>query len=261
MRSLVSAGLTVSGFVLHLTMVMNGRLGSGTLRSAVLLTRLSLLACLGAAFLCGCVGDDIGTFDTYLVIYPTRLRIDDEDPQGTLRLSVAGGGEITWAVASKPEWVEVSPDSGIAGTDPVEVTVLALTEDLAVDVYDETIGFLTSKGLVEITLLVSVAGQPVAVVSTDSLVFEPSVSERYFALANSGTGLLTWVALRSDGWLTITPNTGDVASKGATEVTVSVDRYGLAQGVHFGTITILSNSTTGDIEIPVRLSVMGGAGG
>jgi hypothetical protein len=219
------------------------------------------LACLGAALLCNCVGDGIGTFDTYLVIYPTKLRIDDEDPQATLHLSAAAGGEITWTVAGKPEWVEVSPDSGVARTEPVEVTVSVLTEDLAVDVYDETIGFLTSKGLVEVTLLVRVAGQPVGIVSVDSLVFEPSVSERYFALINTGTGLLTWVALRSDGWLTITPNTGDVAQKGATEITVSVDRSGLGQGVHFGTITILSNSTTGDIEIPVRLNVSAGGGG
>ena len=61
-----------------------------------------------------------------------------------------------------------------------------------------------------------------------------------FDITNCGTGTLTWVVGDDQGWITETPTSGSTTTE-TDVVTVRVDTTGLSEGLHTGTIAVLSN--------------------
>ena len=73
-------------------------------------------------------------------------------------------------------------------------------------------------------------------------------------VADSGeTGVCDW----QPSWLTVTPTTGSVADGGNQVLTVNVDATGLAIGTYQAHVRVTSDTPSGDLLVPVTLTVGG----
>ncbi|QTN32838.1 hypothetical protein HZ994_11025 [Akkermansiaceae bacterium] len=85
-------------------------------------------------------------------------------------------------------------------------------------------------------------------------------SSQQYTLENSGTGSLTWTAVKTAAWLDLSSTGGTLAAGASTTVTVSLNNAAnsLAIGSHGDTIAFSNISNgTGDTTRPVNLTVVG----
>ena len=85
-----------------------------------------------------------------LRVEPTSLSFNKSSDSGTLVLSKTGSGELTWEIADKPDWLEVSEDSGRVTTG--EDTVI-VTADIAQEAgqYSGAINIASNDGTIDVS--------------------------------------------------------------------------------------------------------------
>lgn len=79
-------------------------------------------------------------------------------------------------------------------------------------------------------------------------------SKQVVTLTNTGGGQFNWNAASSQSWLLLSPTEGTLYSGQATQVTIAVDRTGLAPGTYSG--KILFSSSAGTNTLSVRMQVI-----
>jgi len=84
------------------------------------------------------------------------------------------------------------------------------------------------------------AGDPELSVSTTSLDFGSTDTEKTFNITNSGEGTLEWTLTSDQNWLSVSPTSGSTTTESET-INVTVDRSNLSDGSYSGTITIQPN--------------------
>jgi len=90
---------------------------------------------------------------------------------------------------------------------------------------------------------------PVLSVVPSSLTFAPAVVEQMLSISNAAGGTLDWRITADQAWLSPSPDSG----LGGADVTVGVDRTGLADGIYSGNLLVTSNG--GSANVPVQLQV------
>jgi glucose/arabinose dehydrogenase len=176
-----------------------------------------------------------------------------------LTVSNIGGGSLNYTASDDASWMSVSPTSGPAAQD---VTVTLDTSGLAAGTYNGTVtvsaaGAAGSPKLIPVTLTLTPPAPPSLMVSPTSLSFSataggPNPAAQSLAIANGGSGTLSYSATDDASWLSLTPASGSAPGN----VSASVDAAGLAAGTYTATVTITSAGTANSPQtVPVTLTV------
>jgi len=119
-------------------------------------------------------------------------------------------------------------------------------------IYTVTVTVGDGTDTTEETMTINVT-VPEVVIDPLALDFGIDTTSLQFSVTNGGDGVLNWSAAADTDWLTIDPDSGDIASGLGDDVTVTVDRTGLTPGSHDGTVVV--TTTYGDSAVAVSVSV------
>ncbi len=171
-------------------------------------------------------------------------------------ISNTGRGVLGWTAAGLPSWLTIFPSTGFLQTgQSTQVTARVARRELPGGTTTGSFNIQSNSPAGPLSVPVSVVEPATAraEVSTALLKYPAGINEETFVLRNLGKGPLTWTAEGSAAWMAATPAGGTVPVGGSTMVTVAVNRAGLT-GTTAGTLTIKSNSTTGDVSLAVEAS-------
>ena len=97
--------------------------------------------------------------------------------------------------------------------------------------------------------------EPIIETSVTSLDFGDDLTSLPVSITNSGQGTLEWSISEDVNWITINPLSGSTTTE-ISNIVISIDRSGLAQGNYNQSISILSNG--GNITISITMVVSEG---
>ncbi len=160
--------------------------------------------------------------------------------------------------ANSGAWLAVSPTSGTA---PSSLSVSISPANLAAGTYTGTIQIsATGAAATTINVTLTVAGgQAVLAVTPTALSFTYTYgsavpSAQTVAIANTGSGALSWVATDSDFWVALSPASGS----GPATLSIAVNPANLAAGSYMTNVTITAAGATGSpATVAVTLVVTG----
>jgi glucose/arabinose dehydrogenase len=175
----------------------------------------------------------------------------------SLSVTNTGGGSLTWAAATSQPWLSVDP---IAGTAPATLGVTVSSAGLTAGTYNATISLTSSQAsnspqTVPVTL--TLTSSPALGVSPSSLSFSATPgganpAPQSLAVTNAGSGSLTWSAVSSQPWLSVSPTSGAAPAT----LTVTAATTGLAAGTYSVTITVTSpEASNSPRTVPVTVVV------
>ncbi|MDQ3398717.1 MAG: S8 family serine peptidase, partial [Deinococcota bacterium] len=211
-----------------------------------------------------------------LMLSTSELDFGSGISSGALALSNTGeaGSALNWSLdisydEEEAGWLMVEPASG--STPSGAVTTLDLTVEragLAPGDYSATLNVTSNGGSASVRVSQRVtegsepAPPPALGVSSQQVNFGSSDTTRTLTLTNTGAAgsTLTWsldLAYEGvGGWLNVSPASGSTPAEGASTVTLSATRAGLAPGNYRAVLSLTSNG--GDASITVRLRVRDG---
>ena len=197
---------------------------------------------------------------------PAKLGVDTPlvsltSPQGgaalTQQLHVlnTGGGSITFTAASATisggNWLGISATSGSATTStPFQLTVTGNPGTLSPGTYTGSVTLTGGGAKVTVPVTLSISAPTASILVSQSALSFTAVSQggsplpQNIGVLNTGQGSMNWSAsaktLSGGNWLSITPNSGSVATPylSVTPITVSVNPAGLSAGTYYGTIQV-----------------------
>jgi len=173
--------------------------------------------------------------------------------QLNFNISNAGQGVLTWNIATNQTWISASPTSGTTTSENDEITIIVDRTDMNTGDHTGSVNITSDGGNETIEVTLSVPTPAVLVASPESLDFETSQSSMQFTISNSGDQTLDWNITDDQDWLSVTPTSGSTTSE-EDEISVSVDRSGLAAGNYNGNVTITSNG--GDQVVSVAMDIL-----
>jgi len=172
-----------------------------------------------------------------------------------------GGSRLSWTVAKAQTWVTLS--SGGGSLDPgasalVSVEINSNANLLAAGSYADTLTFTnttnasgsTTRGVsltVTSTTPPTLAVTPAASLSSSGTQGGPfTPGSQTYTLQNTGGVMLTWTALKTQTWTTLSATAGTLAPGASATVTVSINAAAnaLAAGTYNDTV-IFTNTTNG----------------
>ena len=241
------------------------RPGAGPVLSSVRSTRTSTLVFLGlvpAAFgFLGCTKNETiyqpttsGTAPK-LVVSPDTLSIIDTTPTAAAFLSTDAPGTLDWRVTGKPTWVRADPESGKVSQGLLRVSLTASPQGLPPGTHGGTIFFHSTGGEGRVVVRFAVAEHPIGEASIAAVHFAAGETQKTFTLTNRGTGILSWSAASSAGWLSIAPTGGTLTAGQSRTLNATGTRSALPPGTASTTLTISSNSEAGPIAIAATMDV------
>ncbi len=96
--------------------------------------------------------------------------------------------------------------------------------------------------------------EPILTVAVDTLKFGTTENQRSLTIANTGAATLNWTAVENPdaNWLTgFTPTTGSITNGSPQDVTIQVNRTGLAAGTYRTTLQLSSNGGNKNVVIVI----------
>jgi serine protease len=181
--------------------------------------------------------------------------------QGTSMAAPHVAGVIALMLDVNPDLTPQDIEQLLAATHPETTT--PITRDLGPPGRDDIFGHGLIDAAAAVTVASSISGGSgttpagsILAVSTAMLNFENFMSMLAFEITNAGTGTMQILEITADvPWLSLTPTSGTAPLM----ITVTIDRTGLAEGVHTAMISITSDATQGNATatISVRIEVGG----
>ncbi len=178
----------------------------------------------------------------------------------TLGIRNTGQGNLDFSVASDVPWMSADPATGRATTSEILTTIHFATSSLAAGDYT---GHLTvsapnaTNAPQVVTVSLRVAPPTLSVDKPSlNLLIAPgkNVAPQTITLRNIGLGSVNYTLSENSSLISLNPTSGSVSTEN-DPVTVSFATSALAVGSYDATIQINSNSSTGAISIPVRVTV------
>ncbi len=177
----------------------------------------------------------------------------------TVAVANTGGGTLPFTASDDASWLSVTPTSGTA---PRDLSVTVNTAGLTSGTYTATLrveseGVDGSPRLIPVTLTLDPAPPPVLSVTPGSLSFAATVGgatppAQNLAIANTGSGTLSFTTSDNAPWLAVSPASGTAPSTAS----VSVSAAGLTPGTYNGAVTVTAAGANGSpATIPVTLVV------
>ncbi len=179
----------------------------------------------------------------------------------TLVVSNTGGGSLTFTTSIvlnsgvSANWLSVAPTSGTATPgNPVSLAVTADPSRLGPGTYMASLAVNGgAAGSVTIPITITITTNPlVMLLSQAGLTFTVIqnggvIPPQTFGVLNMGSGTLNWTVqtstLTGGNWLNATPSSGASTSASASAaplVSISVNPAGLAPGVYYGLVRVIS---------------------
>lgn len=198
-----------------------------------------------------------------LDVSPDAVSFGSSQSTAELRINNRGSGTLTWEIQESLPWLEVTSldkqgnASGSTTTDTSVVELRVLRDNLEVGVTRGEISVVSNGGTIAVPVSVDEGGPAQLSVSTDALDFGATGTEQSFVLTNLGIEPLTWT-LNVEGnpdWVTITPKSGTLATRNATQtINVVLDRAGLTAGDNEATITVTSNGGGDSVSLSATVA-------
>jgi len=181
-------------------------------------------------WLAGCSED--ATDPPVLRLEPPSITLVPGDSTGSLTLSNAGQGTLSWQLESDAAWLSFSPRQG------------STTESQAIDftVVPESLRFGPPQATIEVasnggSARARVRMWPSLNVDRDSLDMGDTTRTVQLVIMNTEADTLWWAADAADAWLSVSPTAGFLTHAPET-LLVSADRAGLGAGDYAGGVRI-----------------------
>lgn len=179
---------------------------------------------------------------------------DDEVVKATL--APVPSGIAVWEVADKPTWLKVSPMNGTL-SGPVELT---FSQDTTVQMSagthsgDLTI-ISTASGMVNASVVLTIAAKPEMEISSQNLSLLADEHTKSFTIKNAGTGKLEWEIASSKTWALADATSGFLMDGESQVINIEVGKDTLMAGTQSATLTVTSNSITGNKTVGLEVVV------
>ena len=182
-------------------------------------------------------------------------------------LTNTGGDQINWQASSDSPWLSIAPGSGTFGGSGV-VVITVNRGALSPLSYTGHISFIqqgSSTKPLKLTVTMAVKSAPASLtLSPVSLSYSGSTAQnpasQTITVQNSGKQPLNWSAkpLTGNGvsWLTIAPNSGQLAPAASATISVSAQSQQLAAGSYQGTISF-SGGTNPQVSVSLNVVAPG----
>lgn len=179
---------------------------------------------------------------------------DDETAKATL--SPIPSGRAMWEVIDKPSWLIVSPMSGTL-SGPVELQFSRdKTVEMSAGTHSGEITIMsTASGDVTATVILTIAAKPEIEVSTQNLTLTTEEHTKSFTIKNTGTGKLNWEITSNKAWAVADVAAGFLMDGESKIINIEVGKDTLMAGSQSASLTIASNSITGNKTIGLEVSV------
>jgi hypothetical protein len=179
---------------------------------------------------------------------------DDETAKATL--SPIPSGRAMWEVVDKPSWLIVTPESGTL-SGPVELQFSRdKTVEMSAGTHSGEITIMsTSSGDVTATVILTIAAKPEIEVSTQNLTLATEEHTKSFTIKNTGTGKLNWEITSNKAWAVADVASGFLMDGESKVINIKVGKDTLMAGSQSASLTIASNSITGNKTIGLEVSV------
>ncbi|WP_133686850.1 BACON domain-containing protein [Maribacter spongiicola] len=198
--------------------------------------------------------DDISS-DTELVVSPKNAVLT-KDVITKIFLSSSPVSSLEWQVGSKPDWLSVTPSSGVLGNQLTQIDILPISENLiAGSTVTGTIEFITvgaGKISVEVEYFVEIPPVSQFGLSTEELVFDYNQDTGNFQVINGGEVDFVWNLNNTEGSLNFSIESGMLKAGGAMDVNVLLDRSTLETDLYEFSITF-SNDQDQTIVFPISV--------
>ena len=194
-----------------------------------------------------------------LVVEPLELDFGTSGVERTFTVRNAGAETLNWQVATDdlefPDYVTVSPSSGstTTETDTVTVRVDRDAAGFAHGTRNEVPITVTSEengGTAVVTLVISVGAFSVSPAELD---FGTDSNQETLTFQNQGNAAVNWTTSEESAWITQVTPSGTAPVGGTSDITVTVDRTGLAPGDYQAVVTVQSTDQTE--SVPVSLTI------
>lgn len=168
-------------------------------------------------------------------------------------------GTVTWQISKNQPWISVSPISGTVTTDTKIISVTVNRDSVPFGNYAGTLTIASDAGTKTINVLMVKVNpnSPQITVTPQLLDFGTSQSSTTITIKNTGTGSLNWTVTKSDAWILPSANSGTTSNLSPSNLTVSIDRNGLAVNNYSGTLTLHSNA--GNSNVIIKMEVVSGS--
>jgi phage-related protein len=163
-----------------------------------------------------------------------------------------GSGDLIWRAGANQPWLDLTPTSGVLGEADQTIEVSADRTGLPPGDYAGAVLVLTDTDTVSVAVAMSIPTIPTLAITPTLLDFDSTKTQLSFELFNTGTGSLTYGVQEDISWLTVSPDTGVVATDTA-DILVEIDRTGVAPGNYTGDIIVVSDG--GQDTVAVSMSV------
>lgn len=193
----------------------------------------------------------------------SSLNFSDAKLRATLQLFNRGEQTLTWRITLRPDWLEVSPDSGTVSGGSSLTLFLDADSLLPNGEYRGNLVIESNGGPASIPLEFILTTRPELSVSTQQLDFTIDQTEAIVLIANGGPQALRWQARSKPDWLLLSKTSGEVTSVADT-IVIRAD-VGRENGTYAGSILIDSNGGQAAIAatllIDFKIEIFPGSGG
>jgi hypothetical protein len=213
-----------------------------------------LLAALLLPFSCK-KDEDPSDPNAQLIVSPENVMLNDNE-EGKIFLSVQPKSTVSWQVAGKPDWMDVSPESGTYSGQIQELKLMPQPTGLPEGTQVGIIEIISDgAGKASVTVQLSIGAHPKAEVSPQTLNFPAGTDQQTLTVTNIGTGFLTGNLTSPASWVSFQPSSFSLSSGSSQVVLVTVNREGLAIGSLQSAAIFESNAENGPQGASITLTV------
>ncbi len=194
------------------------------------------------------------TVDAKIIVSPEQLSLEKAKPS-KISLSVLPSATVEWSIASKPEWVRISPSSGTLTDGIAEIEVEADLTGLYEGNYSGTIEITTNGvGTANLHIDLNLGSVPVSNldISMPSLEFDYFEDEKNFYVKNNGDFTYEWKIRNENPELTFEPSSGNLAIGDSVAVNAAIDRSSLETEIYGYGVTV-EYGVSQVVELPVSI--------
>lgn len=213
---------------------------------------IQVLLVFAISFILLSCGDEEIQIATKIELSPSAISLNDSQ-EGTILITPNGTAE--WLVASKPNWLTVTPETGIA-SGATEIKLNPDISSLEPGTYTGEVKIASSSaGIATAQITLTVGANPKAHISSSNFNFPSGTDTLSLNIENIGTGALNWELTSGQDWLRADPAEGTLSTGESTEVFVIVSRENQPIGSKEGSLLFKSNSKDGDMTISSTMEV------
>lgn len=218
---------------------------------------------LGCAAMSGCPTVGGGGTLPNLAVNPAALNFGSNGTQENISIFNTGSGALAWTLSENIAWLSANVTSGTVTSEIDHVRLTVDRTGLSPATYNGKVYVTAGSTTRQINVAMTVAGTPTLEVDPLTINLLNNQESDTFTITNNGEGPLSWSIELQDpddpgstipfpNYLSVEPDAGTTPVGEASEVTVSIDRELIDDGI-FGFV-LLIDSNAGAAQVAVNIS-------